>query len=481
MTLATGTLFSFVLGMAGDMGNERCETTPAPLDTETIVERIQVSPYALPDLPLRTNLNYAFSASDVEPFGAVKPHKEHFLVQMEYTGPGRALPEPERLESVKIGFLGPIEPTVSVATGGSSHNEEALGIMMLKGAQLAIEQANEAGGYRPRGIPFELLVRNDNALWGSSGNEIVRMAYEDKVWAILGSIDGANTHIAIRVALKAEVPWMNSGDLDPTFIETNIPWVFRCVGDDRQQNYLILDYLFRKHDYQRIAIMRSSSRYGRFGVREIRDGCRRLGRPVLVEMAYKGGQEDFTLQLDRIAEVEPEVVIHWGNAADGARILNAMRDRGMQQVFIASDRAVSDEFLELAGENAEGVICGFPWNPESDTPRRIEFSKAFAERFGMAPETYAAHAYDGMNMLIWAIQHAGLNRAKIRDLLAYRSEPFPGVTGDIPLSAALDDEGEVFLAIREDGRWVYKSREELGIPRGRIINQMRVERRTAQR
>ncbi len=68
-----------------------------------------------------------------------------------------------------------------------------------------------------------------------------------------------------------------------------------------------------------------------------------------------------------------------------------------------------------------------------------------------------------MNMLIWATQAAGLNRAKIRDVIAYRTEPFPGVTGDIPLSAALDDDGEVFLAFRENGKWVYKSRADLGI------------------
>ena len=64
----------------------------------------------------------------------------------------------------------------------------------------------------------------------------------------------------------------------------------------------------------------------------------------------------------------------------------------------------------------------------------------------MTPETNAAHAYDGMNMLIWAVQVSGLNRAKIRDVLAYRKKPWNGVTGDIPLSAVLDDMGEVFLA-----------------------------------
>lgn len=457
------------------------DTPPAPLTVDEIAERIRVGPYELPDLPLRTNLNYASSANDVEPFGSVRPHKEHFLIQMEYTGPGRAIPEPEDVKTVKIGFLGPIEPTVSVATGGGSHNEETLGRLMLKGAQLAIEQANGAGGYRARDIPFELVVHNDNALWGASGNEIVRMAYNDEVWAILGSIDGANTHIAIRVALKAEIPWMTSGDLDPTFIETNIPWVFRCIGDDRQQNYLILDYLFRKHDYHRIAIIRSSSRYGRFGVREIRDGCRRLGRPVLVEMAYMGGTTDFSMQLDRVAEVNPEVVIHWGNGPDAARLLNAMRARGMNQLFLTSDRAVSDEFVKLAGPNAEGVICGYPWNPESPRPRLKAFREAFRGRFNADPETYAAHAYDGMNMLIWAVQHAGLNRARIRDMLAYRTAPWPGVTGEIPLSAALDDAGEVFFAIRENNRWAFHSRDDLGIPRGEVIEKLRTERQSARK
>ena len=72
---------------------------------------------------------------------------------------------------------------------------------------------------------------------------------------------------------------MNSGDTDPTFIETNIPWVARCIGDDRQMNYLLADYLYRKLGFKRAAIIRASNRYGRFGVREIIDASRRLEHP----------------------------------------------------------------------------------------------------------------------------------------------------------------------------------------------------------
>jgi hypothetical protein len=75
-----------------------------------------------------------------------------------------------------------------------------------------------------------------------------------------------------------------------------------------------------------------------------------------------------------------------------------------------------------------------------------------------------------MNLLIWAVQVAGLNRAKIRDVLAHRTRPWPGVTGDIPFSAALDDLGEVFLAKREEGAWRFYSRRDLNLPRGEIIS-----------
>jgi branched-chain amino acid transport system substrate-binding protein len=446
-------------------------------DTAEVLRRINgLSPYQVPDLRLKQDTTYANTSVDYEPYSAIKPYKEHFLKQMEYTGPGRAIPEPgPELKSVKVGFIGPIMSTVSVATGGKSH-EETIGIKMMEGARLAMEEWNARGGYFRRHIPFELDISNDNGLWGASGNEIIKMAYKDDAWAILGTIDGANSHIAIRVALKAEIVMMNTGDADPTFIETNIPWVMRCMGDDRQMGYLLMDYVFRKMNYQRIAVIRSSNRYGRFGVREVNDAARRHQRPVLIEMAYRLGTEDFSLQLQRVQEVKPDVVLHWGDARESALILNQMRKMGMNQPYLTSDRTVSPEFAALAGPNAEGVVSGYPWNPGRKDPKLDAFRAAFRKRFNSEPETYATHAYDGMNMLIWAIQVAGLNRAKIRDVIAYRTKPWPGVTHDIPLSAALDDIGEVFLAKYESGGWRYYSREDLSLPRGEIPARDRVNR-----
>jgi len=185
-------------------------------------------------------------------------------------------------------------------------------------------------------------------------------------------------------------------------------------------------------------------------------------------MAYDLGLEDFSLQLERIKDADVEAVVHWGDAPEGARILNQMRAMGMDHPYFACDRCLSDEFVDIAGPNAEGVACPYPWNPTRSDAKLDKFRETFRQRFGEEAETFAAHAYDGMNMLIWAIQVAGLNRAKIRDVLAHRARPWKGVTGDIRLSAVLDDVGDVYLAKRENSQWKFYSREDLQIPQDQV-------------
>lgn len=405
--------------------------------------------------------NYGDTPEEYVPFGRfVEPYKEFFLEPLEYTGYGRHLPEPEQFDTVRIGFIGPIMSTVSVATGGLL-NEESLGLKMLQGAKLAIRQANERGGYRGE-TPFELMIHNDNGLWGASGNEIIDMVYKEKCWAILGTIDGANSHIAIRVALKCEIPVMNTGDTDPTFIETNIPWVFRCITDDRQMCYLLADYVFKELGLTRVAALRAGNRYGRMSIDEFRDAAKRLGYPFLAELQYPVGSDDMRPQLKRLQALNPEAIITYGNARESALLLKQMRELGMDQWLIGSDRMVSPEFYELAGDALKQgkVAAGYPFDPTRKDPKWLDFQREFEAAFGEAPEQYAAHAYDGMNMLIKAIERAGLNRALIRDELA-KMTSFHGVTGPIEMDAIYSDRTPASLALLEDGRFSFYTIDEV--------------------
>jgi len=104
-------LASALLASAADRSTEQSPLKEwIPFDHPKLVELLQKidvkDPYTVPPLEIRKDENYAGTTVDVEPFGGVRPFNEFFLKQMEYTGPGRAEPEPEHLDTVKVGFIG---------------------------------------------------------------------------------------------------------------------------------------------------------------------------------------------------------------------------------------------------------------------------------------------------------------------------------------------------------------------------------------
>ena len=389
--------------------------------------------------------NYGNTPDAFVPYGNYqKFYKAFFAEPQPFLGPGREKPEPKGLETVRIGFLGPLEGSL----------ERDLGIQMLQGAVLALEEANAEGGYK--GIPFELMKHNDVGLWGAAANTIVEMD-EEGVWAILGSIDGIVTHVALRVALKLEIPMVNTGDPDPTLTETRIPWIIRVIADDRQSSYALANEIYLKRNIKRVAVLRTNVRYGRVGVKEFSDASTRLGHPTLFELQFAEGDTVFTDQLERISNSPAEAVLIWGNANEVGRIINQMRDLGMKQQVFACDRIVTDKFIDLVGENADGIVSTYPYNPTLENPELERFNKNYYDRFNMKPDVFATHAYDGMKITISAIRQAGLNRAKIRDLLTDLEtfQGYEGITGKLVLDASWNDIGEIWMTEIKNGEFVF--------------------------
>lgn len=373
-----------------------------------------------------------------------KAYKYHFLEPMQFYGAGREKLPPVGLEEVRIGFLGPLDGSVIVS----------LGQQMLQGSMLAIEEANRKGGYK--GIPFRLMIHNDVGLWGAAANEIVKMD-DEKVWAWLGTIDDINSHVAIRATLKLEIPNVNTGDPDPTFTETNIPWVVRTIPDDRQSCYALVNQMFVKDKHVRVAVIRANNRYGRVGTLHFNRTSTRIGFPVIMEERFNDGESDFEKQIERIKKMSPDAILIWGNARESALILNQIREKGLNQPVYGSDRMVNPEFLSIAGKNAEGIITTCQYNPDAGIPQLKAFRANYIKRFGQEPDVFAAHAYDGMNIIIAAIHKAGLNRALIRDVLTDMKtfQGYEGITGKVIFDATWNNIRPIFMARINNGRFEF--------------------------
>ena len=217
------------------------------------------------------------------------------------------------------------------------------GKQMLQGATLAMEEANKKGGYH--GIPYKLMVHNDVGLWGAAANEVVKMD-DEKVWALLGSIDDIVSHVALRATLKLEISMVCTGDPDPTFTETNIPWIIRVISDDRQSAYALVNQIYKKDGHTRVAVIRTDNRYGRVAFKIFSENATRVGHPVIIEERFTDGETDFKTQLERIKKTNPDAILIWGNAKESALILKQMRAIGLKQPVYGSDRMVSPEFLK---------------------------------------------------------------------------------------------------------------------------------------
>jgi ABC-type branched-subunit amino acid transport system substrate-binding protein len=374
-----------------------------------------------------------------------EPYYEHYTKTVEYNGAARdaSTVKPEAIEEVRIGFLGPVE----------NHPDEKLGRRMLEGAQLAIEEANRSGGYG--GKPFRLMIHNDQAIWGASSNEIVKMTYDDKVWAMLGSISGDSTHIALRVSLKTELPIVNSAATDPTIPETIIPWYLTTIQDDRVQSYTLARRIYTDLGLKKIALLRVNDRYGRFGVVKFKDASRRLGHPVLIEQKYMPGTTDFARQLEIIGDSGADGIVIWGDAAPAAMILRQMRALGMKQPVFGSFRVAGSELPQMAGDAAEGLEAVYPFDPTRDDPLWLAFQERFEKRFQSTPEVFASLAYDTMNILLQAICRAGLNRGRIRDALA-GVEQYKGVTGEMVFDPNSKNIVPLYLAKVHNGKYEFR-------------------------
>jgi len=121
---------------------------------------------------------------------------------------------------VLIGYFGPSDP--ADPEGGD----------MWRAARLAVEEANQEGGYR--GKPFRLVPGWSENPWGTGVVQVTRMVFHHKVWAIVGGIDGPSTHLAEQVVAKARLTLIGPVSTDRSVNLANVPWMFSCAPGDHR-------------------------------------------------------------------------------------------------------------------------------------------------------------------------------------------------------------------------------------------------------
>ena len=361
---------------------------------------------------------------------AQPPYRE--LSGSGFAGPGREIEPPDSLASVRVGLIGP--------------GDTPQGRQLRQGAMLAAAQANAGGGYR--GIPFEIIARADDGPWGVAAQQVVELSYGDEVWAIIGSVDGKRAHAAELVAAKAWVPVVITAAADRTIDYANVPWVFRCLPDDRVQAEALLGAV-EAGGWSRVVVVSEANRDTRAAIERLREaaGDRRMVLHRLLEYRPR----DLGAIVSQIRDAKADVLLVWGHAASAMALIEAARGAGVSVPVLAPSQLAVPE-VGARADRLRPLIVAAPFDYTDADVERMDFERRFIDAAGEQPTYVAAFAYDSMRLVLAAIDSAGLNRARIRDRLAQTS--FDGVTGKISFNGVGGnrDSLPVLLTV-EDGVW----------------------------
>jgi branched-chain amino acid transport system substrate-binding protein len=289
----------------------------------------------------------------------------------------------------------------------------------------------------------------------------VKFTYDDGVWAVLSSVDSNHNHVLSRVSLKTEIPVVNAGSTDPTLTEHAMPWLVRCMADDRQNAAELLNYLFRVKKYDHVAVLRVNDRDGRVGVMEFNKGAKRLGHPVLMELRFLPGDEDFRAQLRLLATLPAKAIVIWANPPEGAKIVRQMRELGMKQPLLGGDGWDSSKLYEIAQGALDGSYFSNHYTAENPAPVIQDFVKKYKAKYNRVPETFSVLYYDAAMMVAKAMEMGkSADPKSVRDNLK-KIKSFAGVSGiDYTFNEKGEAVNEIFIVKIQKGTPVMVSKIE---------------------
>jgi branched-chain amino acid transport system substrate-binding protein len=363
-----------------------------------------------------------------------EPQKPYFDLSKAgagFYGPGGEVPDPVGLTSVRIGVLGP--------------EKAAEGLQMRTGVRMALEEMNRRGGYK--GIPYEMVFRPDDGPWGMAAKQVVDFAYEDRVWTIIGGLDGQRTHLAELVVSKAWVPVVTPTASDMSIDYANVPWVFRCAPADSSEADLLLGFV-QKQGHKHVVALTEAQRDGYTGFLRLQEVAGRRNIQLDAHWQFPSGSPEEVVP--RLLGIDSDALIIWGSPGPSLTLLRAIRAAGIKTPVLGPSSLASAEIPADSSWIGELVVAA-PYDLSRQDPERLEFSARFKDLVGLPPTPIAFLSYDATLLVTKTIATAGLNRMRIRDELARIS--YDGIVGKTQFNSLRGNIREPVILTFRNGQW----------------------------
>jgi branched-chain amino acid transport system substrate-binding protein len=302
-----------------------------------------------------------------------------------------------------------------------------------KGSQLAVKEINANGGINGMQIePFYADTKSDIT---TATTVVSQMVESNKVDVLVGMTDTSFMLATGPVAQKASVPYMDVGGTAPVITDTG-DFIFMLPFGDNTQAAASAEFTYGTKGWHNAAMLMDTEwDYTKFLSKYFTERFTEQGGKMLLEDTYKSGDKDFSAQLTKIKNLQPQPDFVFISAVpdDIGTIVKQARDQGVMLPIVGGDGYDTPLLTDVPGpEKSANVFFSTHLGVYGDDPTAGKFRDSFKKEFGQDPQSvFAALGYDGVNLMADAIKRAGsIDHKAIRDALA-STKGWKGASGEI--------------------------------------------------
>lgn len=325
------------------------------------------------------------------------------------------------------------------------------GLEMREGVDLAIEEINADGGVLGRDLTTEVV---DDEGKPANGPVIAQQFCDDAdIPAVLGFSFSSVALSGLPIYTQCGLPIVASAVTSPELSGASDIF-FRTVFTDAYQGAEAAKFISENRGVKKVAVLYQQDDYGKGVADAFSAAIEDEGGSVTSSQAYQLGTVNFGSIVDKALQGDPDAIFIGGFYTEAGKIVTQVRDSGSDLPIFASDGAASPLFLDLAGENAEGVEVYAAFSANDSRTESSDFVSAFEAKYDKEPSSWAALAYDATYVVAGAIEESGsTDRAAVADAIRQTSD-FDGVSGTISFDGDGNRVGELTFQRVEDGKFV---------------------------
>ncbi len=279
------------------------------------------------------------------------------------------------------------------------------GLNIRHGAEIAIDDLNAAGGLE--GFMFE-LVAEDGACDGTQGTNVGnKFAADETIVAVTGGTCSGETFGLVPILQEARIPFVSPSATNPDITSPDCDVCNRVALSDALQGATDADFVLSDLGLTKVAVVHDNSDYGK-GLAEIfQNNVTNMGGEVSSFEGVQVGDTDFRAMLARVGADAPQAVFFGGYSTEAGLIAQQMTETpGLEETaFMSVDGAYTQQYLEAAGDAAEGTYISFVAGADSED-MNAEFDAKYVEKYGVSPDDlgpFHSQSYDSVKLIAAAI------------------------------------------------------------------------------